>query len=50
MGKPAPVIYGGSVDAKNARGIMSVKNVDGVMVGRASLTPADFLPIIESGK
>ncbi|MCL1786036.1 MAG: triose-phosphate isomerase [Alphaproteobacteria bacterium] len=50
IGKPAPVIYGGSVDAANASEIMSVKNVDGIMAGRASLAPGDFLPIIEIGK
>jgi len=50
MGKSAPVIYGGSADAGNSGEIMSIRNVDGVMVGRASLSPADFLPIIKTGK
>ncbi|MCL2757972.1 MAG: triose-phosphate isomerase [Alphaproteobacteria bacterium] len=50
MGKHAPVIYGGSVNATNSLAIMSMKGVDGVLVGRASLLPEEFIPIIQSGK
>jgi len=48
MGKSAPVVYGGSVSAKNAGEIMAAKNIDGVMVGRASLAPKEFISIIGS--
>lgn len=50
MGRPAPILYGGSVNAKNAAEIMTVPNVDGVLVGGASLKSDDFIPIINSAK
>lgn len=43
-----PILYGGSVKAANAAEIMSIPFVDGVLVGAASLTPEDFIPIITS--
>lgn len=39
------LLYGGSVKASNARELMSVANVDGALVGGASLKAADFLGI-----
>ena len=45
-----PVLYGASVKASNANEIMSIPNVDGVLVGGASLKPDDFIPIITSVK
>lgn len=45
-----PVLYGASVKGANAAQIMSIANVDGVLVGGASLTPDDFIPIITSMK
>ncbi len=45
-----PILYGASVKASNAAEIMSVPNVDGVLVGGASLKPDDFIPIITSVK
>ncbi len=44
-GRRAPILYGGSVTAKNAAEIFSVANVDGGLVGGASLRASDFLPI-----
>lgn len=43
-----PVLYGASVKGSNAAEIMSIANVDGVLVGGASLKPDDFIPIITS--
>lgn len=43
-----PLLYGGSVKASNADEIFALKNVDGALVGGASLTPADFSPIIHA--
>ena len=43
-----PVLYGASVKGTNAADIMSVPNVDGVLVGGASLKSDDFIPIITS--
>lgn len=42
------VLYGGSVKASNAAEIFSVPSVDGALVGGASLTTADFLPIVQA--
>lgn len=45
-----PVLYGASVKGNNAAEIMSIPNVDGVLVGGASLKPDDFIPIITAVK
>jgi len=42
------LLYGGSVNAENAGGLLGAANVDGALVGGASLTAAAFVPIIES--
>jgi triosephosphate isomerase len=42
------ILYGGSVKAGNAAEIFSVADVDGALVGGASLKAADFVPIIEA--
>jgi len=45
-GEAVRILYGGSVKPSNAREIFSVPNVDGALVGGASLKAADFLPIV----
>ena len=40
------LLYGGSVKPTNAADIFAVSNVDGALVGGASLKAADFSPII----
>jgi triosephosphate isomerase len=40
------ILYGGSVKPSNAREILSIANVDGALVGGASLKASDFLGII----
>ncbi|MFP5329517.1 MAG: triose-phosphate isomerase [Alphaproteobacteria bacterium] len=47
-GEGIRILYGGSVKASNAAEIFSVGDVDGALVGGASLTEADFLPIVEA--
>ncbi len=42
------ILYGGSVKAANAAEIFAVPDVDGALVGGASLKSADFLPIVEA--
>lgn len=44
--KLARILYGGSVNGSNAAEIFAVPDVDGGLVGGASLKAADFLPII----
>jgi len=39
------ILYGGSVKAANARELMAVADVDGALVGGASLHPKEFLTI-----
>jgi triosephosphate isomerase len=39
------VLYGGSVKASNIAGIMAKEDVDGALVGGASLDPAEFASI-----
>ena len=39
------ILYGGSVKPANAKELMAVENVDGALVGGASLKAADFLAI-----
>lgn len=41
------ILYGGSVKPGNARELLGVANVDGALVGGASLKAADFLGIAE---
>ena len=45
-----PILYGASVNAGNIHDIVTLKNVDGVLVGGASLKPQDLIPIIEGAK
>lgn len=42
------ILYGGSAKASNAAEIFAVPDVDGALVGGASLKAADFLPIVQS--
>ncbi len=44
------ILYGGSVKPENARELMGQADVDGVLVGGASLEPASFLAIAAAGK
>jgi triosephosphate isomerase (TIM) len=48
QGSGVRILYGGSVKPSNAREIFGVPDVDGALVGGASLKAADFLPIVEA--
>ncbi|MFC4730411.1 triose-phosphate isomerase [Salipiger abyssi] len=48
VGRSVRLLYGGSVKPGNATEIFAVSNVDGALVGGASLKAADFVPIIEA--
>ena len=43
-----PILYGGSVNAKNAAGLLSQPNIDGALVGGASLKADEFIAIIKA--
>lgn len=51
LGRPGTsvrILYGGSVKPNNAAGLSTIPNVDGVLVGGASLKAKDFLSIAEA--
>ena len=45
-----PILYGGSVKPDNAKEILSIENVDGVLVGSASLKADNFLEMMDRAK
>jgi len=42
----APLLYGGSVKVANAKDVLNIKNVDGILVGSAALNVQDFKTMI----
>ncbi|TFG46135.1 MAG: triose-phosphate isomerase [Dehalococcoidia bacterium] len=42
-----PLLYGGSVNADNVNEYLSQPNIDGALVGGASLKPAQFISIVQ---
>ena len=42
------ILYGGSVNAENAAELLGAGDVDGALVGGASLTAGKFVPIVEA--
>ncbi len=54
LGGPAAdairIQYGGSVKASNAEALMSEKDIDGALVGGASLEAADFIAIVKAAR
>ncbi|MEO0883685.1 MAG: triose-phosphate isomerase [Pseudomonadota bacterium] len=47
-GNTAPILYGGSMKPANAADILAVEDVNGGLIGGASLKAADFLAIYET--
>ena len=50
LGNDVRILYGGSVKASNAAEIFAIPDVDGALVGGASLKAADFLPIVDAAR
>jgi triosephosphate isomerase len=48
VGPEMSLLYGGSVKASNAAELFALTNVDGALVGGASLKAADFVPIAKA--
>ena len=42
------ILYGGSMNAKNAAELLSMPDIDGGLIGGASLKPADFAAIVSA--
>lgn len=49
LGETTAVLYGGSVNAKNAEELLMKPDIDGGLVGGASLKADEFLAIIKAG-
>ncbi len=47
--KAISVLYGGSMNAKNAAELLDQLDIDGGLIGGASLKPADFAVIVKAG-
>lgn len=45
-----PVLYGGSVGTNNAKTLIEKGNIDGLLIGRESLKPNDFVEIVKQIK
>jgi triosephosphate isomerase len=50
LAESIPILYGGSANPDNAKELMSESNIDGLLVGGASLDPGKFLRMISSGQ
>ena len=50
VGPDVRILYGGSVKPSNAAELLHIANVDGALVGGASLTAADFVPIVNAAE
>jgi len=50
VGDCVRILYGGSVKAENAAELLGQPNIDGALVGGASLKAEAFLPIVEAAK
>jgi len=48
LGKEVRVLYGGSVNPENAKEFMKMQDIDGLLVGGASLDPESFSKIVKS--
>jgi len=42
------ILYGGSMNAKNAKDLLSQPDIDGGLIGGAALNASDFLAIAQS--
>jgi triosephosphate isomerase len=47
LAQEIPIIYGGSMNASNAKELLSIDDIDGGLIGGASLSAEKFLPIIQ---
>jgi len=50
IGKQQIIQYGGSMNAKNAAGLLAMDNIDGGLIGGASLKPDDFAVIVTAAQ
>ncbi len=48
IGIKIPILYGGSVNTKNAKEIVTLGGVDGLLIGKVSLNSKEFIQIVSS--
>ena len=48
MARSISILYGGSMNPANAQELLAMPDIDGGLIGGASLKPADFAKIIEA--
>lgn len=46
IAKPMALVYGGSINSNNVSDIMSVKEIDGLLIGKSSLNSAELNEIV----
>jgi triosephosphate isomerase len=49
-GQAVRILYGGSLNADNAAELLGLPDVDGALIGGASLDPASFAKIVETAR
>jgi triosephosphate isomerase len=49
VAQQTPILYGGSMNATNAKELIACADIDGGLIGGASLQPEDFLQICRVG-
>ena len=49
VAQQTPILYGGSMNAANAKELIACADIDGGLIGGASLKPEDFLQICRVG-
>jgi len=47
VGEGVPILYGGSVNTSNIKGLLSMPNIDGALIGGASLKSDEFSDILK---
>lgn len=50
LAQAVTIQYGGSMNAGNAAELLAKENIDGGLIGGASLKPADFTKIVEAAQ
>lgn len=49
LARSLPILYGGSVKPSNAKALFEMPDIDGALVGGASLLASDFMALCEAG-
>jgi triosephosphate isomerase len=50
IAQSTPILYGGSMNPSNADELIACEDIDGGLIGGASLKPHDFLQICKAGE